>query len=175
MRAESLERATNVAVLVTAIIVGSVTVHRFLGSRTRGPRDLRGTVLGIPGLPTGHRVVVLALSSRCKFCTLSAPFYRRLIAAHERGGPPVSVLLDPQDAGARQYVKELGLADASMALVVLGAVGIEATPSVLVLDEQRRVTHNWFGLLDSAAEDEVLRTIGASRVARMGSADDDRR
>jgi len=102
-----------------------------------------------------QRTLVLALSTRCHFCTQSAPFFKRLVAA---AGSNVRVVVAmPQSAEvARRYLRRVGLNVGEVREVSLGAIGISGTPTLLLLDNAGVVTSSWVGMLAPEGEDQVL-------------------
>jgi thiol-disulfide isomerase/thioredoxin len=109
--ARSLEIATNLSIIVVALVAATVLVKNYLlrpsapvaidarqapadrnsaapreGSRADRPPPTgpaAGTQISVPGVvwSDSEETVVLALSNTCHFCTDSAPFYQRL--SHE--------------------------------------------------------------------------------------------
>ena len=87
------ELAANVAIILVGILLGTVLVKNNLFSSPPAlaappPAIAPGTKLSVEGVDwkTNGRTLVLALSVGCRYCTESAPFYKRL--AQERANFP---------------------------------------------------------------------------------------
>jgi len=161
-----INRLANWAICLAVIVLAGATVRRFkaeeacavptptpVNNRTEG-RSLRHS---LPGMDWhgNQRTLVLALSTRCHFCTQSAPFFKRLVAA---AGSNVRVVVAmPQSAEvARRYLRRVGLNVGEVREVSLGAIGISGTPTLLLLDNAGVVTSSWVGMLAPEGEDQVL-------------------
>ena len=103
------------------------------------------------------RTVVLFLQSTCKFCTDSAPFYRRLLAQPNR--PPV-IVVGYEDAEVLQrYLADLGVFPDRSVQAVPGAVRLLGTPALVVVTNEGKVERLWRGQLDAKSEDLVLEQV----------------
>lgn len=163
-----VELLANIAIIVVALLIGVVLVRRYL---LPVPTDVGhaevaqvkpGTRLSLPGLDWGKsdKTLLLVLSADCRYCTESAPFYRRL--AEQRGGRQdvrlIAVL--PQGVGtARQYLGGLGVAVDEIAQATPAALNARATPTLIVVDRTGSVVQSWVGMLPAEKEAEVVRTL----------------
>src|SRR6185503_8682986 len=91
-----IELLSNIGIIVVAILLGIVLVNRYLLPPSPKPEAVEGglikpgTKLALPNVDWGKsdRTLLLMLSTNCRFCTESAPFYQRLAlekAKHRRG------------------------------------------------------------------------------------------
>jgi hypothetical protein len=156
-----VELAAYIAIIIMALVSGTVLVKRFLIDDRQGLRDPRvavGTKVSLPGLDwSGHkRTLILAVSAECRYCTESAPFYRKLSteASDLDGVGLVAVLPQPVDE-ARRYLDELHVPMKSVS-GRLDTLGVSATPTLLLVDSQGAVQKSWVGKLPVSAEAEVL-------------------
>jgi len=96
----------NVIVIVFAVIVGSVFLKDRLSTPALEPDAVKvGDKLAkLDGWDWGahEQTLVLGLRKGCHFCEDSAPFYQRLTAQPQQGGPTiVAVFPDTTDAVKR--------------------------------------------------------------------------
>src|SRR5262245_1213030 len=129
-----LEKTTNVALIVTCIVlVGNLARNYYLSSTPDPPAQheiTKGAVIKLPGEgPANSRpTLVLALSKNCHFCQESVGFYQKLTAfknSSPQGLRMVAVLPQKQEE-AEGYLKEHKIgADhvISMELTKLGVSG----------------------------------------------------
>jgi hypothetical protein len=165
MTKTKLEVAANVAVIVLAVVIGSVFLMDRFASRGPGPNEVKvGDQL--PGLPAYNwkaheRTLVLALRSGCHFCEASMPFYRKLAQLEQSNQIGVHLIaVFPDDPAAVHKVVEIQqLTLEVLPLFELGQVKVQATPTLMLVDEQGRVSKVWMGELPAAEEAEVIAAI----------------
>jgi hypothetical protein len=128
------------------VVIGSVfLMHRF-ASPGRNPNDVKvGDQL--PGLTAYNwkahdRTLVLALRSGCHFCETSMPFYRKLAQLEQSNQIGVHLIaVFPDDpAAVRQVVEAQQLTIEVVPGFELGQVKVQATPTLMLVDEQGRGT-----------------------------------
>ena len=128
--------------------------------RGRGPAI--GTAVSLPGVDWAAkpRTVVLVLSTKCRFCTDSQPFYRRLVA--EAGPHRLGlVAVFPQDpAEANKYLLSMGVAVDRVVQAPPTSVGAQGTPTILFVDPKGTAERVWIGRLTPDLEAEVLSRLG---------------
>jgi hypothetical protein len=158
-----LEQLANVAIIVVALLLGGVLVKRYLLSQAESPpaqaRLQPGTKLSVPGVEWGknERTLLLVLSTSCRFCTESSPFYQRLAQekAKKEGVGLVAVL--PQSVGESQkYLNNLGVSVDDIKQAGLDALQVRGTPTLIMADRTGTVVESWVGKLPAEAEGEVL-------------------
>lgn len=162
-----VEFATNLAIIITALLICAVIVKAyFLSPRppTAGAAEVRtrvGETLSIPGIewPGRARTLVLALSSDCGYCTSSAPFYQRL--AQQRGEVRLVAVTPHKVEAGRKYLEKLGVPVSEVTQVPLESIGVQGTPTLLLVDERGSVTKEWIGKLPAEQEAEVLDHLSA--------------
>lgn len=159
--ARRLEITTNIAILSFSLAVGGLLARNYFQPKPQQRPErkaLVGTKLRMPDVVwnSSAKTVVLAISTQCHFCSDSIPFYQKLtqLAAgkHTR---IVGVLPQPEEESKR-YLTGNRIAVAEVHRLSLGAVGIEGTPTVLIVDSEGRVTREWVGKLDAEGEKQVL-------------------
>jgi thiol-disulfide isomerase/thioredoxin len=157
------EVAANVAIVLVGIFLGVVLVKNNLVQSPpamAAPATIApGTKLSIPGVDwkANERTLVLALSSGCRFCTESAPFYQRL--AQERAQFQnirfVAVFPEPVEQ-SRKYLSDLGVTVDEVRQGRLDSIGVAGTPTLIVADANGAVVASLRGKLSSDKETELI-------------------
>jgi hypothetical protein len=184
----AIEIAMNISIMIVALIGAAVLVKNYLlrsplpdvkqstinssapqtGQATAnttprtGPAE--GTQLSLAGVnwSESNENVVLALSNKCHFCSESAPFYQRLATelAQRKGARLIAVFPQETDE-AKQYLTGLGLQIPDVRKASLGQIGVNGTPTLLIVDGSGKVKQSWMGRLTPERESEVLNRIKA--------------
>lgn len=159
-----LERAANMAIIVACGLVIASLGRNFYISRRQAADSLpamkRGQVLTVPGYAPDNRqpTLVMALSTHCSFCQASVPFYQKL-TAFKKSAPQglrlLAVLPEDQDA-AIAYLKEHGIAADAVLSLPLSGIGVNGTPTLMLLDERNKLEEFWVGKLTDGQEATVL-------------------
>jgi len=157
-----LELWLNVLVMLACLaLVGGIAYTRFGPSRSVQPTlapSLKGIKIKISGVEwnNSQRTIVLALSTRCHFCTAGGDFYKRLQdAARARGVQVMAVLPQPVNE-ARSYLDNLGVQIAVVEQAPLASVGVTATPTLIMVNSEGVITDSWIGQLPPELEKEVI-------------------
>ena len=163
-----IEAAANIIVIVFAVVVGSVFLKDRLSPPAPGPDTVKAgdKLSNLAGWNWGahDQTLVLGLRKGCHFCEDSAPFYQRLTAQQEQGGPTPAILAvfpDPADT-AKEVAKSEGLTTHVLAGVPLEKLKISGTPTLLLVDRNGTVLNAWIGVLSPRQELEVMRSATAS-------------
>jgi thioredoxin-related protein len=167
-----VEVAANVAVILLAVVIGSVFLKDRFGTPRPDPNEVKvGDQL--PGLPAYNwnahdRTLVLALRSGCHFCEASMPFYRKLAQLEQSSQIGVHlVAVFPDDpAVVRKVVKTQQLNIEVLPGLELAQVKVQATPTLMLVDEQGQVSKVWMGELPATEEAEVIAAISKPPAAQ---------
>src|SRR5215831_616561 len=115
-RVKNLERRieiiSNCAIALVAILLGVVLVKNYILPHEQPALVSSGMKISIPGVDwaANSKSLVLALQKDCKFCSASAPFYRRLIHdAQEHGGVHLLAVLPNNALDSRDYLDRIGV------------------------------------------------------------------
>jgi hypothetical protein len=159
------EIAANLATVVAAVLVSIVLLKVFIFPRpvTRGTREdveqtqkvnLKSVLPGVDWNKNG-RTLVMAISTQCHFCTESLPLFQRIT---NDSGPHIKTLaLLPQiKADAEEYLRKGGVRVDDIRQVTLSSIGVEGTPTLLLVDAAGKVTNVWYGKLSSDQENDLL-------------------
>ena len=168
-----LELLANVAVILVAVMFAVIFVQRYLrpppsGIPARKPpptsESLVGKQISLSGVDwkTNGKTIVLALQTRCHFCTESASFYQNLVKekAKQANVHLVAVLPDAVQE-SEGYLKSLGISVDAIIQAPLNSVGIRGTPTVLMVDDTGTIRRAWLGRLDADRERDVIGTLHA--------------
>jgi peroxiredoxin len=105
--------------------------------------------------------LVFAISKSCHFCTASAPFYRQLLTSASLAKISALVISpDPEDS-MRAYLNDLRLNIPKIDRVSFQAIGINATPTVAIVNSKGKIAAAWIGQLTRDGQDAVLRFIAS--------------
>lgn len=161
-----IEVSANIAIIIVAVMLGIVLVrHRLLtGAQTQATAPqphvvAAGSKLTLSGVnwAENRRTLLLALSTKCHFCTESAEFYKRLAEARAGRSDIRMVAVLPQDVGeGRAYLDKLGVRVDEVRQSSLDAVGATGTPTLIMVDDEGTATELWVGKLPPDKESEVL-------------------
>lgn len=148
----------NLAIVLVVILIGVVFARNYLRSAP-AHRDFLGTKVNLYGIDweKNQQTLLLVLDEKCRFCTESAPFYQRLTRENTKVHL-VAVL--PQDvATSRKYLLSLSVPIEGIRQSSLDALGVEGTPTLILVNGKGEVIEAWAGKLPPEEETEVLKRI----------------
>jgi hypothetical protein len=103
----------------------------------------------------------MAVPTHCEYCIRSIPFYQRLsaaVASHRPNTSLVAVL--PDDVGtAESFLRNHQISVDQIAQASLPDLGVDDTPTLLLVDEHGTVEREWVGLLPADVEKQVISLI----------------
>lgn len=176
----------NISLIVIAILLSLITFKQFTTSDTRneiaqdrripatasapssapGDRPERIVPIGKPipieGMDSDEKpALIMYLSTTCRYCTESAPFYKKVIEANASGNTKIVAVFPQPVEESREYLANLGIKiDDVRQSSALGAIGVRATPTVLLANKDMLVTDHWVGKLQPDREEQVLAKLG---------------
>jgi hypothetical protein len=168
---KKVETLANVAIIVVALMIVAALGRQYLLPPGRNPPQ-RAAPAKVPasGTPVAladvdwrgnGRTLLLVVSTACHFCTQSAPFYQRIVKEH---GDVRLIALVPQPASEGQaYMKKLGLEVNDVRQVSFEGLGVGATPTLILVDGDGKVTNTWVGALKPDKENEVISRLRAEQ------------
>jgi thioredoxin-related protein len=171
MMKNKVEVAANVAVILLAVVIGSVFLKDRFASPGLGPNEVKAgdqlPVLSAYNWKAHDRTLVLALRNGCHFCEASMPFYRKLAQLEQSSQIGVHlVAVFPDDPTVvRQVVEAQQLTIEVLPGLELAQVKVQATPTLMLVDEKGRVSKVWMGELPAAEEAEVIAAISRPSTA----------
>jgi hypothetical protein len=160
-----IELVANLAIILVAIFLSVLLIRGYVRPKpsptqkdaTFGFRA--GTTLVVPDVDwnASRQTLVMALSSTCRFCTDSAPFYQRLVQVREKNPNLRLVALFPQTISvSRSYLQELGVNVDEVKQSTFDSFGVTGTPTLILVNDRGIVEESWRGRLIPEKEAEVL-------------------
>lgn len=164
--ADRIESITNLCVIgagfVFVVSLGWFALRHTSSTSTPRPAIARGTKITLPGLDWSGspQTLVLVLSTDCKYCTASAPFYRRIVSQGAQTHNTRLIALLPQAPNeSREYLAKLAIKVDALQQSALASVGAKGTPTLILVNASGVVIQSWEGLLPPYAESEVLAAV----------------
>lgn len=166
-----IEVATNVAVLLAAVTVVAFFAYSYFAPPPSPVRLQTGLQKGqvlpqIEGLDYSKspQTLLIAMNTKCKFCTSSVPFYNQLVEKQKQSGKEVRIVAAFSNAPdeVQQYVAEKQFAVETLAAADLAKLGLVNTPTVVLVDNKGRILNFWMGQLPAEGEKHLLDTMNLS-------------
>ena len=155
-----VEFVLNGAIIAGCLALISGTVYSYIGRPKRGSAgpETIGRYLNIPDIAwhDSKHTIVLALSTHCHYCTASASFYKHLQAVAEGKGVPIVAVLPQPSGEARAYLADLHISIDLVRQLPLSGMNVSATPTLMIVNSEGKVTDSWVGQLTPSLESEVL-------------------
>jgi hypothetical protein len=161
-----IEVAANLSIIAVAVLLCIVLVKSYIipapaQNEAVAPVEAkkiikRGESVTLSGIDwqKNGKTLLLALSTTCHFCTQSGPFYQRVVKEH---GDTQLIVLFPQAAEEGQaYLKTLDVNIDDVRQVSLDDLGLNGTPTLILVDSGGSVADVWVGALPSNKENEVI-------------------
>ena len=167
-----IETTANVATIFVAVLLSIVLTKVYIlpsnSAKALQPpnpsateligKPVDGHLLGIDWAKN-HRTLILAISTKCHFCTESGPFFHTLGVKAGKDVKMVAVLPQPV-AESEQYLSRLDVQVDQVKQASLPSLGVRGTPTLLLVNDVGVVTHTWEGKLLPYQEAQVLKNIG---------------
>ena len=167
------EVLANIAIIVVAILLGGVLVKKYLlpgndagSAASADPRVPAGSKVSLPGVDWAKngQTLLLVLSSDCRYCTESGPFYQRLTRETAgRQGIQLVALLPQEVEEGRKYLAGLGVPVNEVRQAAPGNTGARVTPTLILVDGGGVVKNSWVGKLTAPEESEILSQLASNR------------
>ena len=163
-RPNRLENLASLATILVSLLLSVVLIKVFLlpqpnpaASSPQQPRAGMSMKKSLPGVDwaKNQRTLVLAISTQCHFCTESAPFFQRIEKERAKDLKMVAVLPQTVDEG-RKYLEGEGVHVDDVKQATLNAIGVNGTPTLLLVDGKGMVAKVWEGKLQPDQEGGVL-------------------
>ena len=164
--AQKIEMIANICI-IAATVVFVVSIGWFFLRSNPSLRNSRssiqkGTKMTLPDVnwSTSPKTLLLVLSTDCKYCTASAPFYRRLVnlAGETRNTRLIAIF--PQAANeSREYLAKQEVKIDTLQQAAPASVGAKGTPTLILVDSNGVVIQSWDGMVLPDAESEILASV----------------
>lgn len=176
----AVQFGANIGIIAIALVLAFLIVDRFVISRDSepiivgstlpsipeaGPQNLIGKVIPLNEVDWEQNgtTVILYLSTTCRYCTESSPFYQRLKAA-KAGNNFRLVAVFPQDINeSTKYLEILNFRADQILSASLNSIGVTGTPTLMLVTENGVVYEAWRGKLKEDVENEVLAKLAKLR------------
>jgi peroxiredoxin len=167
----------NVGIVVISLLLSLIVLDRYLGLSTRDQaefaqmnkgrppssarppaEDLIGKQVPVSSInwTDSSKTLVLVLSTTCRFCTESAPFYSRLAEERSRSGFKMVAILPQEAQEANRYLETHNIKVDHVVTGSPSSVGVSATPTLLLVDQAGTILDHWRGKLPSDKEESVI-------------------
>jgi hypothetical protein len=164
-----INQLTNLAIVLVVLMIGVVIVKNYFLSPRPVPavRDYRvspGARVSLPGTDwAGNgQTLVLVLQKGCRYCTESAPFYRQLAKEATLNNKVRLLAVLPQEVGeGKEYLNALEVPISEVRQADLDALGVQGTPTLILVNADGRVLESWAGKLPPEQEQAVIKRIEA--------------
>jgi hypothetical protein len=124
-----------------------------------------GAKITIPGVDfaSSEQTLLFVLSSSCKFCKESAPFYQRIIQEAKSIKNLRLVAMLPQDEkDGEKYLGDMGITIQEVKRSRPESVGASGFPTLILVDNRGAVKKAWVGKLPAEKEAEVINRINCA-------------
>lgn len=165
--AKKLEVATNISIIVVALLFGGVLVKKILltdsaPAHTSKENIAVGSEVNTPPVDWSKNgsTLLLVLSTDCHFCNESVPFYQKLSRQTADNDKVKMIAAFPQETSdAEAYLKSNGVSVSQTYQADPPAIGVGGTPSLLLIDQNGKVIRTWFGKQSADEETKILEQI----------------
>jgi hypothetical protein len=165
---KKLDVAANIAVLCSAALLSFVLLTQYIVP-SHVPSDRQqvgraeGKTLTLSGVKwSAHKQsLVMAVSTHCVYCIRSIPFYQKLSAAaasHQLSASLIAVLPDDIPT-SKSFLLNHQISVDQITQAQLSDLGVDGTPTLLLVDERGTVKREWVGLLNPDVEKQVISQI----------------
>lgn len=160
-----LDRTANIAVIVAVAVFLFIAARNDFFSPKHQPqanpdKELAGTTISLPGISfvNGHESLVLVISTKCHFCQESLPFYKQLSEKASGKIDLIAVLPEPESE-AKKFLADAGVQTDHVVKATPNSIGVQGTPTVLLVDGKGKVKNLWLGHLDEDGQKQLLSTV----------------
>jgi len=163
---KKLETASYVAVICSCALLTYVLLSQYVfrthldrnDPKLRQPAVGRTLQLTNVSWANANRSLVLAISSHCGYCIRSTAFYQKLSDKRrsQHAATKLIAVMSEDPSSATSFLERNGVLVDQVATAPLSALGVDATPTVLLVDNNGKVIGEWIGLLNPSAENQVM-------------------
>ena len=166
-----VETVTNIVILLFVLVVAGVYAKNnfFSGHPIPIKAGDRAPVLTGYDWALHPRTLVLALRHGCHFCEESAPFYKRLVDLEQNGrlgGIHIVAVFPDDKATVEKTLQEEGWQVDYRPAVPLQNFKVAGTPTLVLVDGNRKVLDVWLGKLNPNEEGRVIDSLTNTQTAK---------
>ncbi len=165
-----LEIGAYVAIILMAAVTSIILIPKWAGKYFRQSTTQASAPVLKPGdqitVPNqdwkkNGRTVLLFLSTKCHFCTESAPFYRTLMGQLENKQVHIAAVFPQSVEEGKQYLSSLGVLVTNVQNLPSELSQVRSTPTLVLVDDKGTVIDSWIGKLTPSDESAVISKITA--------------
>ncbi|MGI8542329.1 MAG: peroxiredoxin family protein [Aridibacter sp.] len=162
---KKVEVASNIAIILVAFLLGGVLIYRFVLSdppktvAVQNKKIENGTKFDLPNANwnKSEKTLVMALSTNCRYCSESTPFYQKLVEQKAENENVRLVVVTPQDLEqTKDYLAKHKLSVDEIKQSTLNKIKVGGTPTLILVDKNGAVVESWVGKLPPEKEAEVI-------------------
>ena len=161
-----LDFATSCLVLIAAVAIVAVFAKGYLTApKENKPTDdslkvgTKIASLKETAFADSDRTIVIFLSTQCRYCIASVPFYKKLAETQGRSrGKNVSVVavFSNSDEETEKFLGSKSLSLKSVSAADFKELKVSMTPSIALIDRTGKILDSWTGQLTPASEARVM-------------------
>ncbi len=158
---DRLDVITNILTIVVAVLLIGLFVHRYLlpsESAALAKSPTIGKVISVDNFETSKasKNVFIVMMKGCRFCEESMDFYTRLVQENQGRNVKIVAVFPRGSQDIETYLKTYGVTGIDVRYSELSKVEVDATPTIIITDENGKITKSWVGKLSSEKETEVI-------------------
>ena len=158
----------NVSVTIACALLSAALLRNLVyGSASGHPEppstyEIGVTIDDVTELPRSEApTLILYLSSNCRYCTESLPFYKTMAAAPDDRHYRVRAIGREPAESLKKYLTDAGVTADSVGSIGNRQLKFSATPTIVLVDGTNKVVNAWVGLLRNR-EAEVVRALDST-------------
>jgi thioredoxin-related protein len=171
---QTIQSAANIAIIIVTVLLAGVAVARYMQPARSDPSTIAraesrkvtpGTKIQLANVDYGKsdKTLVMVLSTTCRFCTASVPFYQKLAQRKEGHEDLRLIAVTPQSVDeAKEYLGKHGVAVDEIAQASLDEMDVSGTPTLIQVDKTGAAVRSWVGKLPPEKEAEVVQSLFGS-------------
>ncbi len=171
-----VETIANYLIVITSVTCMLLLGFRFLANPGTGIKSAAqgyrpGDKLTLNEVPVDFskapQTLLLVMSSQCRFCTASMPFYHDLLKTTSTMSKQTRVVaggLLEKPASLQTYLNEYDLRVDEIVTIPAGKTKFQVTPTILLIDASGTIKGVWTGMLDTEqAQRDVVKVMTTGR------------
>jgi peroxiredoxin len=161
----SVKWTINILILACFLIA----FYRLVGIpfESTSPYLARGSSISLAGVnwSANHKTLVMAVRPGCPWCTASAQFYLDIL--HSNSAKTFHIVSISPDTvqNTRSYLQKLHLNIEDIRQVEFELLGIQGTPTLILVDRNGHIESTWIGKLSPRKEAEVFQALTVTRIS----------
>lgn len=155
----------NILIFLTLVSITVYVVRSYIASPKASPVISRGNTLEIRSVDwkNADQWVVLFLQTGCNYSDLSKPMYEKIAEKFYEDADRKLLIISPEkDSLFEKYIESFNVPGAGFVKTSFSKLGIDATPTMLLVDNTGVVQEVFKGKLPFKREMELLTSLGIS-------------